>query len=341
MFTVTSYGIAVACCVLTMLCWGSFANTQKLTGKNWRYELFYWDYVLGVVLFALVFGLTAGNIGDNAQWGFITNLKQASGSSLLNAFLGGVIFNGANLLLAAAISIVGLSVAFPVGIGLALVLGVVWNYILAPKGNPYGIFAGVGLIVVAIICNVIACQIRNRAAGTTSGSGGTMVKGLIISVVCGIMMSFFYFFIAKAMDMNFTNPAPAKGLMTPYSAAFIFSLGVFASNFVFNGIAMRFPAAGEPINELAYFKGNLKVHLVGVLGGLIWGLGNGINLVAAGKAGPSISYGLGQGSTLVSVLWGILVWKEFAGAPKRSAVYNTAMLILFVTGLCVIVAAGQ
>ena len=340
MYYASSYPLAVAYCVLTMLCWGSFANTQKLTGRNWRYELFYWDYVVGVVLFALVFGLTAGSVGDAPAWGFLANLRQASGSNLLNAFIGGVVFNAANLLLAAAISIVGLSVAFPVGSGLALVLGVVVNYIGAPKGNAVTLFAGVGLIVVAIICNVIACRIRNAAAGAAKSARSAMVKGLVISVVCGVLMSFFYRFIACTMDMDFTKAAPAEGMMTPYSAAFVFALGVFASNFIFNGIAMRHPAAGEPISEKLYFTGSLRTHLVGILGGLIWGLGNGINLVAAGKAGAAISYGLGQGSTLVSALWGILIWREFKGAPKTSAVCNLAMFVLFVTGLALIVLAG-
>ncbi len=340
MYFTTSQPLAVAYCVLTMLCWGSFANTQKLTGKNWRYELFYWDYVIGVVLFALLFGMTLGNCGTNAAWGFWETLKGASGSSLLNAFLGGVIFNAANLLLVAAISIVGLSVAFPVGIGLALVLGVVWNYLKDPKGDPVSIFGGVALIVVAIICNVIASQIRNKAAGVKATDKGVLIKGLVISVVCGVTMSFFYFFIAKAMDLNFLEHVkPDAGKMSPYSAAFIFSLGVFASNFLFNGIAMRHPAAGEPITEKLYFTGNLKVHLVGILGGLIWGLGNGINLVASGTAGTAISYGLGQGSTLVSSLWGILIWKEFAGAPKKSHWCNLAMFVLFVAGLALIACA--
>ena len=339
MYYCSNYSLAVAFCVVTMLCWGSWGNTKKLAGKTWRYELFYWDYVIGVVLFALASGLTAGSWGGG-EWSFVANLKQASASNLGSAFLGGIVFNAANILLAAAISIAGMSVAFPVGIGLALVLGVVVNYVGAPKGDATLLFCGVALIVAAILCNAFAYRLKSSASGG-EGSGRSIAKGIVLSVVCGVLMAFFYRFIARTMDMDFAAAAPKAGMMTPYSAFFVFSLGIFASNFVFNAIAMRRPVSGEPITEREYFKGGFPIHLVGVLGGLIWGLGNGINLVAAGKAGAAISYGLGQGATLVSALWGILVWREFKGAPKKAGFLNLAMFVLFLAGLGLIIAAGN
>ena len=339
MYYCNNYLLAVLFCVVTMLCWGSWGNTQKLAGKTWRYELFYWDYVIGVVLFALVSGLTAGSFGGG-EWGFVANLKQASAANLGSAFLGGVVFNAANILLAAAISIAGMSVAFPVGIGLALVLGVVVNYVGAPKGDPVMLFGGVALIVAAILCNAAAYGIKASTANDAKGTRG-VGKGIALSVVCGVLMAFFYRFIARTMDMDFAAAAPQPGMMTPYSAFFVFALGIFASNFVFNALAMRRPVSGEPITEREYFRGGFAIHLVGVLGGLIWGLGNGINLVAAGKAGAAISYGLGQGATLVSALWGILVWREFKGAPKKAGALNLAMFVLFIAGLGAIIAAGE
>ena len=335
-----NYLLAVAFCVITMFCWGSWGNTQKLAGKTWRYELFYWDYVIGVVLFALVSGLTAGSIGQ-PSWGFVENLRQASVGNLGSAFLGGVVFNAANILLAAAISIAGMSVAFPVGIGLALVLGVIVNYVGEPKGDALTLFGGVALIVIAILCNAAAYAVKASISSDSRSSRKSLTKGLILSIICGVLMAFFYRFIACTMDMEFSKAAPAAGMMTPYSAFFVFALGIFASNFIFNAIAMRHPVAGAPITEKEYFKGGFKIHLVGVLGGLVWGLGNGINLVAAGKAGAAISYGLGQGATLVSALWGILIWKEFKGAPKRAAALNFAMFFLFLIGLGLIIKAGK
>ncbi len=338
MYYCDNYALAVFFCVITMFCWGSWGNTQKLAGKTWRYELFYWDYVIGVLLFALVSGLTAGSWGGG-DWSFLANLKQASQSNLISAFFGGIVFNAANILLAAAISIAGMSVAFPVGIGLALVLGVFMNYLIDRKGDPTLLLMGVALIVVAILCNAFAYKIKD---GMVREKKSTNIrKGIGLSIICGVLMSFFYGFVARTMDMNFAAAAPTAGKMTPYSAFFVFTVGVFASTFLFNGIAMRKPVTGEPISGREYFKGKLPVHLVGILGGLIWGLGNGINLVAAGKAGTAISYGLGQGATLVSALWGILVWREFAGAPKKANILNFAMFLLFLAGLGLIIKAGS
>ena len=345
MYYVTSYSLAVAYCVLTMFCWGSFANTQKLTGKNWRYELFYWDYVIGVALFALIFGLTAGNTGAHPDWGFVTNLRSAFASSagqksLALAFAGGVIFNAANILLACGISIAGLSVAFPVGIGLALVMGVIVNYILKPHGDPLLLFAGIAVVAVAIACNAIAYRVKQTAANDQT-SRSRLVKGIVVSVICGILMSFWSPVANLAIDYGFDAAAPKAGLLAPYAASFVFALGVLASNVLFNTIMMRHPVEGAPVSYADYFRGGFGTHFFGILGGVIWGLGTGINFVAAGKAGTAIAYGLGQGATLVSALWGILVWKEFAGAPRRSHVFNFAMFVLFILGLAMVVMAGQ
>ena len=320
MYIVQDYSLAVIFCVVTMLCWGSWGNTQKLASKTWRYEFFYWDYVIGVLLFSLISGFTLGSIGTE-------------GRSLGSAFLGGIIFNAANILLSAAIAICGLSVAFPVGIGLALVLGVLVNYFGAAKGEPTYIFIGVALITVAIILNGLAY--KKALVGTKKVSG----KGILISVVAGVIMAFFYRFVAASMDMeNFASPAPGK--LTPYTAVFVFAIGVFVSNFLFNTLAMKHPVEGKPVSICGYFKGNMSTHLVGVLGGVIWCIGQSFSMIASEKAGAAISYGLGQGATLVSALWGILIWKEFKGAPAISNRLNVGMFILFVIGLGFLIYAG-
>jgi glucose uptake protein len=333
MFVVESYSLAVIFCFITMLCWGSWANTQKLASKNWRFELFYWDYVLGILLFSLLSALTLGSTGEKGR-SFMEDLAQADPGNIGKALLGGVIFNAANILLSAAIAIAGMAVAFPIGIGLALILGVLVNYLGTEKGNPVLLFAGVGFIMVAIVINAIAYRKSAKANVQVSS------KGIIISIIAGILMSFFYRFVAASMDLeNFVQPA--EGKMTPYSAVFIFSCGIFLSNFLFNTVIMKRPFQGAPTGYGEYFRGRFSTHLVGMLGGLIWGLGNSFNLIAAGKAGPAISYGLGQGATLVAALWGVFIWKEFRGAPKGTNALITAMFVCFVIGLGFIIYAGM
>jgi len=332
MFIVNNYPLAIIFCFITMLCWGSWGNTQKLAGKTWRYELFYWDYVIGILLFSLLSAFTLGSIGSEGR-SFLPDLAQAECSNIGSAFLGGVIFNAANILLSGAIAIAGLSVAFPVGVGLALVLGVIINYIGQKTGDPLLLFGGVALVTIAIILNALAYNKKAKQAKKVSS------KGLILSLIAGLLMSFFYRFVAASMDLeNFVTPAAGK--MTPYTAMFIFACGIFVSNFIFNTIVMKKPFEGEPVKYSEYFKGGFKIHLVGILGGLIWGLGNAFNLIAAGKAGAAISYGLGQGATLVSAFWGVFIWKEFQGAPKSVNYYLLLMFLLFIAGIGLIIAAG-
>jgi glucose uptake protein len=333
MYIVSSYPFAIFLCFITMICWGSWGNTQKLAGKSWRYELFYWDYVLGVLLFSLISAFTLGSIGASGR-GFIPDLMQADIRNIGSAFMGGIIFNAANILLSAAIALAGMSVAFPVGIGLALVLGVIINYLGSQKGDPVFLFLGVGLITLAIVINAFAYR------KAQSGNMKVTSKGIFISILAGLLMSFFYRFVAASMDLeNFQSPA--AGMMTPYSAMVIFATGIFLSNFIFNTVLMKKPISGEPTNYKAYFSGKFPIHLVGILGGVIWGIGNSLNLIAAGKAGAAISYGLGQGATLVAALWGVFIWKEFKNSPKGTNKMLGLMFVLFILGLISIIYAGQ
>ncbi len=332
MFIIQSYATAILFCIITMLCWGSWANTQKLASKTWRFELFYWDYVLGILVFSIFSAFTLGSFGAEGR-SFLDDLKQASSSNIGSALLGGVIFNAANILFSAAIAIAGMAVVFPVAIGLALVLGVIINYAAAQQGDPVLLFAGVALVMVAILLNAAAYKKKNVGDQKVSG------KGIVLSLIAGVLMSFFYRFIAASMDLeNFVSPAVGK--MTPYTAVFVFSIGIFLSNFIFNTILIKKPFVGEPTSYKAYFKGNFSTHLTGIAGGLIWGLGNSFNLIAAGKAGPAISYGLGQGATLIAALWGVFVWKEFKNAPSGTNKLVTAMFVFFVIGLALLVYSG-
>ncbi len=330
MFVVDSYALAVVLCVVTMLCWGSWANTRKLASKEWRFELFYWDYAIGVLLLTLALGLTLGSNGSAGR-SFAADLAQASGGNIGSALIGGAIFNLANILLVAAIEIAGMSVAFPVGIGLALIIGVVINYLALPVGNVGLLAIGVALVILAIILDAIAYR---RLPGAAAG---VSTKGLVLSVACGIFMGLFYRFVAAAM---YADPASAEpGKMGPYAAVFVFAVGIFLSNFLWNTIVMKKPFIGTPVSFSQYFQGSFNTHLTGVLGGVIWGLGMSFSLIASGRAGFAISYGLGQGATMIAAFWGVFIWREFRAAPAGTAKLLAGMFACFLSGLALIVLA--
>ncbi len=328
MFILESYSLAVFFCIITMLCWGSWANTQKLAEKSWRFELFYWDYVIGILIMSLLFAFTLGSTGEQGR-SFLIDLQQVESSSITSALLGGIIFNLANILLIAAISIAGMSVAFPVGIGIALIWGVIDNYLKVPSGNPTLIFSGVILIAIGIVVNALAYKKLTGSEQKVSS------KGLMISIIAGILMAQFYGFVVDGMIKDFSTPEAGK--LTPYSSIVIFSFGILLSNFLFNTVLMKKPVQGTPVSYSDYFNGNFKSHLTGILGGTIWCIGMSFSIIASDKAGPAISYGLGQGAVLVAAIWGVFIWKEFKGAPKETNSLLYIMFICFFIGLSLLV----
>jgi glucose uptake protein len=325
MFIPQVYLVALAMMILSMLCWGSWANTQKLC-KGWRFELYYWDYLWGILLIALLMGFTLGRTDPLSPDSFILNLTSADGRHLLLAFAGGIVFNIANILLVAAIAIAGLAVAFPIGIGLALVIGSVLNYIITPKGNPVLLFGGIALVCVAIVLDALAYRKISLDLKVSR-------KGILLSLLCGVGIGLFYPFVAKALT--------GKNHLGPYTVAFVFALGVLVSTFPVNYIFMRRPVTGPPVSIGEYFRGPRRFHLWGVLGGLIWGVGTISNFVAsyAQMVGPAASYALGQGATMISAIWGVFVWREFAGAPSSARRLLALMFVFFVLGLAAVAVA--
>jgi glucose uptake protein len=325
MFQPDGYAIAFAMMVTTMICWGSWANMMKLT-PGWPFQLFYWDYVIGVLLVSLLLGLTMGSTGGPTA--MIANLRQADGVSILYALAGGAVFNIANLLLVAAISIAGLAVAFPVGIGLALVVGVLLNYAIAPAGNPMLLFGGVALVLAAIVVDALAYRTRGSDGSRNVG------RGLKIAIACGFLMGIFYPLVTKSSE------APTG--LGPYSVSFVFSVGVLLSALVFNTYLMRKPITADPPCYFpGYFAASGRTHLVGIVGGAIWGLGMTFSLVAGTThfVGPAVSYAIGQGATMVSAAWGVFVWREFAGAPDAARKLLALMFALFLVGLGMVAVA--
>jgi len=309
-----------------MLGWGSWANTQKLAGKDkWPFELFYWDYAIGVFVFSLLFALTLGSAGSAGD-AFLDNLRGASGNAMWTAISSGVLFNISNILLVVGIDAAGMAVAFPVGVGLALVIGTVKSYVLAPKGNAALLFAGVALIVFAMIMSALAH--RNLAQGKKMKTA----RGLMFSVIAGCLMGFFYPQLIAAISPDFGASQIAPGLLTPYAALVMFAVGLLASNVVVNTIFMR---AGK-YTYADYFRGSPRLHSLGFLGGCIWMLALCLNAIASGVAGPAISYALGQGATLVAAIWGVFIWREFTGAAKSTWALVGLMFAGYVIGLIAI-----
>jgi glucose uptake protein len=330
MLIIDSYVVAVALCLITMLCWGSWANTLKLASREWPFPLYYWDYSLGLVLTSALLGLTIGSMGTGGR-SLLADLAQADAAMLRSALLGGVVFNIANLLIVAAIDVAGMAVAFPVAIGLALVIGVVVNYLATPLGDPVLLFGGVALVAAAILVDA-------RAYARLPAAKGATARGLSLSILSGVLMGFFYRFVAASMVSSFREPE--EGRLTPYSAMLVFTLGVFFSNFLWNSFFMYRPVSGARVTYGEYFsKGSPRLHLIGTLGGFIWCFGMTMSLIAAEQAGFAISYGLGQGATMVAAAWGVFIWKEFENAPKGTGTLIAAMFVLFIVGLGMIIAA--
>jgi glucose uptake protein len=321
MFTPSSLGIALLMMITSAVCWGSWANTYKGV-NNYRFELFYWDYAVGIFLISVLLAFTMGSSGHDAS-SFLNNVRAADSSNIINALVGGALFNLANLLLVAAIDMAGLAVAFPISIGIALVVGVVLSYALQPRGSA-------GFLAAGVACALIAVILDGKAYGSLAAAGRTVSKkSFITCVVSGILMGLWAPFMTHAMTRGNT--------LGPYSAAVFLTLGALLSCFIWNIYFMKHPLVGEPVSFSGFFSGPSSGHLLGLFGGIIWGVGTVFNLVAASFTGVAISYAIGQSAPMVAALWGILAWKEFDNCGPRAKAYLTLMFIFY--GLAIFLVA--
>ncbi len=333
MILIQNYGVAILFTVIAMICWGSWANTQKIAEKTWRFELFYWDLILGLLFTALVAAFTLGSLGDIGRT-FIEDIAGADTSSMLYAIAGGILWNIGNILLVAAIAVAGLSVAFPIGGGIAWILGIIINYILVvlsgntPSNKPLMLWMGVAIIIVAI---VISGQAFKRVAKVQKKPS---TKGIILSVVAGVFIAFFYGFVVKSLDVQFVSGG--TGNLTPFTAIVLFSVGIVVSTILINPIFMKYPIQGNPVKMSLYWKGSFKEHISGFLGGVIWMTGMIVSFMATGATNPAIAYALSNGAPIVAILWGLFIWKEFAGAPKGTNKLLIIMFVGYIAGLILI-----
>lgn len=324
MFTPPSLTIALLMMIVSAICWGSWANTYKGV-KNYRFELFYWDYAIGIFLISLVLALTMGSSGHDSS-SFLNNVQSADTSNIISTLVGGAIFNLANLLLVAAIDMAGLAVAFPVSIGIALVVGTILSYALQPKGN--AMFLGIG-----VACALIAVTLDGKAYGSLASAGRSVSrKSITVCIVSGVLMGLWAPFVTRSM----THGSP----LGPYSVAVFLTLGALLSCFIWNIYFMKRPLVGEPVNFSGFFSGPPSGHLLGLAGGMIWGTGMVFNLVAASFTGVAISYAIGQSAPMVAALWGVLAWKEFAGSGSRAKIYLTLMFFFYALAILLVARAN-
>ena len=307
MFTPPSLTIALLMTITSAICWGSWANTYKGV-KNYRFELFYWDYAIGIFLISLVLAFTMGSSGHDS-FSFLNNVQSADTSNIVWTMVGGALFNLANLLLVAAIDMAGLAVALPVSIGIALVVGVVLSYILEPKG--VALFLALG-----VACALIAVILDGKAFGSLGSGRSASRKSIVICIVSGVLMGLWNPFVAYGATRGNT--------LTPYSSAVFLTLGALLSCFVWNLYFMKHPLAGEPVGFSGFFSAPASGHLLGLFGGVIWGVGTVFNVVAGKSMSFAISYAIGQSAPMVGALWGVFAWKEFEGAGSRTPVLDTA-----------------
>ncbi len=337
MVLINSYVLAIFAFVFCMICWGSWSNTQKLAAKTWRFELFYWDFALGLVLTALVWGFTAGSAGSHGL-PFLKDLARADATSIFYAMLGGTVWNIGNLLLVAAIAVAGMAVAFPIGGGIAWLGGIIFAFILEVLGGAEHatlpvmmLFAGVVIIFVAIALTMVAFK------GLAVQQKKTSTKGILLSVIAGLFIAFFYGLVVKSLNPQFVTGG--TGNMGPFAGVFFFTLGAFLTTFIFNPFFMKKPVLGNPVSVKEYFSGSVRTHLIGVLGGFIWASGMVVSFMAVGAGDPAVSYALSNAAPVVAILWGVFVWKEFQGAPEGTNRILTIMFVLYLIGLGVITAS--
>jgi glucose uptake protein len=288
---------------------------------------------LGVLASSLLWGFTLGSHGHSGQ-ALLADLARTDATHALLALAGGAVFNVANLLLVAAIEIAGLAIAFPIGIGLALVVGVALNYVLEPKGNGVMLTAGVTFIILAICFDAVAYWLREKGGSESAERAPSSNRGVLISVVCGVLMGLFYPLLARATD--------GTRALGPYSVVVIFGAGVAFCALIANTYWMHRPLTGAPAVEIrGYREAPVAWHCWGWIGGIVWGTGMVLSLAAsrAHIVGPAVSYAIGQGATMVSALWGVFVWREFAGAPPLSRRLLGPMFVCFAVGLGLLAAA--
>ncbi|MEX2262833.1 MAG: hypothetical protein WD696_12835 [Bryobacteraceae bacterium] len=336
-----TYFAALLLMVLSAFCWGSWANTFKMTG-NWRFELYYYDFAFGVLFAAVIAAFTFGTWPSGEGLEFLDDLTHGGKRQMVLTVLSGGIFNLGNMLFLGAISIAGLSVAYPIGGVTALLVATVFSFIMRPQGNAPLLFSGLAILVASMVAGSLAYRSRElrkleeriKSGKAKSTLKRVSLKGVYVSVAAGVFMGAHAPLIGAA--------GSGDSAMGIYSIGFLFALGVCASAFVLNLFLMNLPLAGPPVEILEYFRAGWKRHILGWLGGVILFTGWIAALLSqtpperATQLGPAISFSLRHSAVVLAAFWGFLLWKEYAGTDIRAKSLVLLMLVLFLTGLVLV-----
>jgi len=328
--------------IVSLLCLGSWANSLKLAGK-WRFEYFYYDFVFGILLCAGVAALALGS-GRPQELTFQDNLLLTSKRDMAWALGSGVVLNLGMLLLLASMTIAGMSVAFPLTLGVALVIGAIWDFANATQANTPLTFIGVALLAGAVVVSVVTymrlLRVRREVAQKAltpdprikskrqKSAGATLV--IILSVVGGIALSTF----PKLLD----EATSGDNALAPYSAVMLLSVAALLSSPFFVLFFTTFPVVSATGMPPGYLAGSGKQHLMGLAGGIVWGTGMLTGLMTTGaprilQPSTLIQYVLSNGALVVAAAWGLLAWRELRGGGDRVRMLATGMMVLFLAGL--------
>jgi|HubBroStandDraft_1064217.scaffolds.fasta_scaffold109402_2 glucose uptake protein len=330
--------------LLTLFCWGSWANTQKLVYK-WRFELFYYDFAVGVALCMLIAVYTFGSANPQ-ELTVSDNMMIAGYRKIAYSMATGLVINLANIMLVAAISVSGLAVSFPIAFGVGLIVMSLTNFIGNPASNNSALlFSGLVLILGAVLAEIFAYRsyldaLANKSKGVPVLDKGTRMPvrpktgvAIVLSVVSGVAWGFFF----PMIDLSRSG----ENGVGPYGIAGLIGVGMFFSTLLYVPFFVNFPVQGEPVRGRVYFQGTKKQHFWGIFGGIIWSVGLTAALVEAAapppvRTAPALAAGLVCGAPILGVLWGLLAWREFKDSPQSVKLLQFGMIVLFLAGLALV-----
>jgi glucose uptake protein len=331
-----TYAATMFLIILSLLCLGIWVSTFKLAGR-WRFELFYFDFAFGLLITSIILAFTVGNLGYDG-FNFLDDLQHAGKRQWLYCFAAGIIFNFGNLLLMAAVSVAGTVLAFPTGMGVGLILSTVLTFVTARTGNGTMMLLGGGLVLGSILVNSMSYRMvsvqrheeQARAGKAKSTRRPSSAKGIILSLVSGLLLGSFWPLLDKARQGELG--------LGPYAIGAIFAFGIFFSTFVFNIFFMNLPVEGDPVDIGGYFSARAKQHIWGLLGGVIWCSGTIAGMVALAtpevqQGNPGLRAVLAQAAPLLTALLGIFVWRELKGADIRVRAMTVLMVVLYGCGM--------